>query len=121
MRICIPTETDTGLKAQVHAHFGSAAYFTIYDTDREHIEIVGNANMHHSHGTCQPMNALGEKKIDVVVCQGMGSRAIQGLNNAGIKAYRVEDGTVSEIIRQFKLGSLQEITPENACSQHGCH
>jgi predicted Fe-Mo cluster-binding NifX family protein len=121
MKICIPTETDEGLKAQVHAHFGSASYFTIYDTEKESIETVDNANTHHAHGTCQPMKTLGAKRIDAVVCAGMGARAVQGLNASGIKAFRVGQGTVSQVIKQFEQGSLEEITPENACSQHSCH
>ncbi len=121
MRICIPTETDEGLKAQVHAHFGSASYFTIYDTDKESIETVGNTNMHHAHGTCHPMQTLGAKRIDAVVCAGMGARAVQGLNASGIKAYRVSQGLVSQVIKQFEQGSLEEITPDNSCSQHSCH
>ncbi len=122
MKICIPTETGDGLKAYVHAHFGSAAYFIIYDTEKQSIETVDNTNMHHAHGTCHPMKILGAKGIHVVVCSGMGARAIQGLNASGIKAYRVsQSGTVSQVIKQFEHGSLEEITPENACSQHSCH
>ncbi|MCM8783155.1 MAG: hypothetical protein NC818_00015 [Candidatus Omnitrophica bacterium] len=62
MRICIPTETDKGLKAQVYSHFGSAPYFTIYDTEKETIETVTNTNTDHLHGNCQPMKILGTKK-----------------------------------------------------------
>ncbi len=54
MKICIPTETGEGKNAQVYGHFGSAPYFTIYDTDAQSIEIVDNANSHHEHGTCNP-------------------------------------------------------------------
>jgi predicted Fe-Mo cluster-binding NifX family protein len=121
MRICIPTETNDGLKAEVYGHFGSAPYFTIYDTDKNSVETADNANMHHAHGTCHPMKALGTKRIDAVACAGMGARAVQGLNASGIKAYRVSQGLVSQVIRQFEQGSLEEITPDNACSQHSCH
>lgn len=121
MKICIPTETDQGLKVKVHAHFGSAAFFTIYDSEKKSIETVDNTNMHHLHGTCQPMKILGMRKIDVVVCAGMGSRAIMGLNASGIKVYRASEGTVEQIIRDFGQKTLEEITPENACSQHECH
>jgi len=121
MRICIPTETSDGLKAEVYGHFGSAPYFTIYDTDKNTVEVVDNANMHHAHGTCHPMQALGSKRIDAVLCAGMGARAVQGLNASGIKTYRVSQGLVSQVIKRVEQGSLEEITPENACSQHSCH
>ncbi len=121
MRICIPTETNNGLKAEVYGHFGSAPYFTIYDTDKNIVETVNNANIHHAHGTCHPMKVLGTKRIDAVVCAGMGARAVQGLNASGIKAYRASHGLVDKVIGQFNDGLLEEITPDNACSQHNCH
>jgi len=121
MRICIPTGTADGKTAKVHAHFGSAPYFTIYDTDKGDVEVVNNDNQHHSHGMCQPMAALSGKNIDAVVCGGMGARAIQKLNEDGIKVYRAIPGSVEEIARQFSQRELEEITAENACQQHNCH
>jgi len=67
------------------------------------------------------MNALMGKKIDAVVTGGMGARAVQGLNQGGIKAYRAIPGTVADIVSQFTKGGLEEITVQNACAQHGCH
>ncbi len=121
MRICIPTETNEGKNAQVYSHFGSAPYFIIYDTADDSVEVIKNANEHHSHGTCHPMGALSGKKVDAVVCAGMGARAIQKLNEGGIKAYRARPGTVEDIVSEFKQKTLEEITVENACAQHGCH
>ena len=121
MRICIPTTTNDGKTANVHAHFGSAPFFTIYDADKDAVEIIDNANQHHSHGMCQPMGALIGKKIDAVVCGGMGARAIQKLNEADIKVYRAIPGSVEEIAQQFSKGGLEEITAENACQEHNCH
>ena len=121
MKICIPTETNEGKDAEAYAHFGSAPYFTIYDTEKDAVEIIDNANQHHAHGMCHPMGALSGKKIDAVVCGGMGARAVQKLNEGGVKAFRAVPGTVKEIARQFIEKRLDEITVENACSQHNCH
>jgi len=121
MKICIPTETNKGKEAEVYGHFGSAPYFTIYDTEKDSVEIIDNANQHHSHGMCQPMSALTNKKIDAVVCGGMGARAVQKLNEGGIKAYRAIPGKVADIAGQFLKSGLEEITVTNACAQHGCH
>ena len=120
MRICIPTSTADGKTAKAHEHFGSAPYFTIYDTEKDAIEIIDNANQHHSHGMCQPMGVLTGRKIDAVVCGGMGARAVQKLNESGIKAHRAIPGTVEEIVKQYEQGKLEEITTENACNQHSC-
>ena len=121
IRICIPTESKEGLSATASGHFGSSPYFTIYDTEKGSVEIIENTNQHHSHGMCTPLGALSGKNIDAVVCGGMGARAVQKLNEAGIKAYRVTPGTVQEIIDSLKKGGLEEITIQNACMQHNCH
>jgi predicted Fe-Mo cluster-binding NifX family protein len=121
MKICIPTETQDGKQAQVYAHFGSAPYFTIYDTEKDTVEIINNANEHHSHGMCHPMASLTGKNIDAVVCGGMGARAVQNLNEGGVKTYRAVPGTVADIIGQFSKGGLEEITIANSCIQHDCH
>lgn len=121
MRLCVPTETNKGATAQVYGHFGSAPFFTIYDTTTKRAEIIDNANQHHAHGACHPMASLDGKKIDAVVCGGMGARAVQRLNEAGLKAYRAIPGTVEEIAAQFVKGGLEEITPLNGCMGHGCH
>lgn len=121
MKLCIPTETNEGKNAKVHGHFGSAPYFTIVDTEKDSVETIANANQHHSHGMCQPMNTLSGKNIDAVVTVGMGGHAVKKLNEGGMKAYRAVPGTVADIVNQFAKGGLQEITVDNACAQHGCH
>ena len=121
MRICIPTETNESKTAEVYGHFGSAPYFTIYDSDKDSFEVIDNSNQHHDHGMCHPMGALEDKNIDAVVCGGMGARAVQKLNEGGIKTYRAVAGTVGEIIKRYKQGELEEITVENSCLNHGCH
>ncbi len=121
MRICIPTETNDGKKAKVYEHFGSAPYFTIYDTEKDVCETIDNSNQEHAHGTCHPMGVLDGKNIDAVVCGGMGARAVQKLNETGIKAYMAEAGTVLDMANKYIKNALKEITIEGACSQHGCH
>lgn len=121
MKICIPTETNEGKNAKVYGHFGSAPYFTIYDTEKDSLEIINNANQHHAHGMCQPMNTLNGKDVDAVVTGGAGVRAVQKLNEGGIKVFRAVPGTVADIVDQFAKGGLEELTIQNACAQHGCH
>jgi len=121
MKICVPTKTKEGKSALAYEHFGSAPYFTIYDTTKDDVEIIDNVNQNHAHGMCQPMSGLLGKNIDAVVCGGMGARAVQRLNEGGIKAYKAVPGTVAEIVSQFFNGRLNEITVSNACAQHGCH
>ena len=121
MKICIPTETDLGKVAKVYSHFGSAPYFTIYDTEKDDCQTIDNSNQHHIHGTCNPIDVLASKDIDAVICTGMGMRAIQRLNEAGIRAYKTSGDNVREIIEKYRATELEEITVEDACRQHRCH
>lgn len=121
MKICMPTETDQGLEAAVMAHFGSAPFFTIYDTDTKGFEHIGNRNLHHMHGGCQPLLALNGRAVDVVICGGMGARAVQKLGAGGIKAYKVKGATAKEALTNYLEGQLNPITPLNACQDHDCH
>ena len=114
MKICLPTETDRGLDAAVMAHFGSAPFFTIYDTDTESVEHIGNRNLHHTHGGCQPLLALNGRAVNV-------ARAVQKLAAGGINVFKVKDATVKEALANYFEGQLDPITPLNACQDHDCH
>jgi len=121
MKICIPATENEGLKAKINAHFGSAPYFLIYDTQEDTFEIINNSDSHHMHGMCHPLKALDNKGIDAVVCGGMGARAVQKLNEGGIRAYRAAAETVADIVVRYKEKKLEEITVETACVDHSCH
>ncbi len=121
MKICLPTAGNNGLSEKVYNHFGSAPYFIIYDTETKSVEIVQNDNIHHSHGNCHPLGVISKYNVDVVITNGMGKRAVQLLNDAGIKAYLLNGNTVEEAIKKFESNELIELTFENACGQHGCH
>ena len=120
MRVCIPTQTNIGQQAEVHDHFGSAPYFTIYDMEEDICEIVDNSDRHHAHGVCHPLGVLDGKSISAVVCSGMGKRAIERLNEGGISVYRASGVTVAEIVEEYRAGNLEEIAAQNACGHHSC-
>lgn len=121
MKICLPTIGKKGLGEKVYNHFGSAPYFTIYDTDTKKIEIIKNDNEHHSHGACQPLNSIAKYNIDIIMTNGMGARAVQMLNTGGIKVFKLDGDTVADAIKKYQDNKLEELTIENSCSQHNCH
>jgi predicted Fe-Mo cluster-binding NifX family protein len=121
MRLCIPTGTQEGNQARVFAHFGSAPFFTIHDTETGLCEVVKNINAAHDHGTCQPMNSLAGRQLDAVISLGMGAGAVRKVNAQGLRVYRAAPGTVGEIAAQFKAGRVSEFSAENACVEHDCH
>lgn len=119
MLVCIPTNGNTGLEDAVCNHFGSAGFFTLYDSDTGELNIIENRNAHHDHGTCHPMNQLAKHHIDCVVCSGMGRRAIEALNSEGIEIYKSNSVKVGEVIEQIKSGDLEKMDPAKACRGHG--
>jgi len=119
MLACIPTNGETGLDDSVHDHFGSAPFFTLYDTEADKVTVLANRNAHHDHGTCHPMNQLAHYRIDCVVCAGLGRRAIEALNSEGIKVYQAESKTVGELVQDIKAEKLTEIDPSKACRGQG--
>ena len=121
MRICIPTMGKEGMKEKVHNHFGSAGFFTIYDTKTKKFEIVENKGHDHVHGACQPLKAVEDHDVDVVLSSGMGRRALCNLNDGGIKVYLAEEGNVEQILEKFNKGELDEMRADNACEHHECH
>lgn len=121
MKLCLPTTGNAGLTEKVYNHFGSAEYFTIYDTNSKQIEVVENDNLHHAHGACQPVGIITKYKIDVVLTSGMGARAVNLLNSNGTRVFLLKGETVQQAIDNFEAGQLPELTVDNACTQHGCH
>jgi predicted Fe-Mo cluster-binding NifX family protein len=121
MKVCVPTGTSDGAKAEVYGHFGSAPFFAICDVESGKVEFIDNGNQHHEHGQCNPMGAIAGKGVSAIVVGGIGARALMRLNAEGIKAYRAPQGPLAAAIELFKKHELPEITAEGSCGGHGCH
>ena len=106
MRLCIPTIDDGGLRAVPSDHFGSAPFFTLVDTETERVEVVANTDAHHLHGHCEPLRSLEREKIDLVVCQGLGKRAMTLLSEAGIPFFITWKPDVAAILVAHREGRL---------------
>ncbi len=119
MMICVPIETDTGLTSPVCAHFGSAPAFMIVDTDTGDCRAIANANQHHGHGMCMPLQSIQGEQIDAMVVGGIGMGALNKLNAANIRVYAATHATVGEVVNAFKAGSLKPMQPGMACAHHG--
>ena len=119
MFVCIPTNGNAGLEDTVCDHFGSAAYFTIYNSESGELTILENGSADHTHGSCQPRTKLGDHEINAVICGGMGRRAIEALNAEGIRIFHADSSDVKQVVEQIKSGNLREMEPHTACAGHG--
>jgi predicted Fe-Mo cluster-binding NifX family protein len=123
MKICFPTENLLGLDSIVYGHFGSAPGFVIVDSESKGVEEIRNGDLHHAHGMCQPLQALGGRKVDAVAVGGIGAGALMRLQSQGIRVYRVAEGTVGENMEFIFKGSLPEFNANFTCAGHadgGC-
>ncbi len=119
MRVCFPVSHPEGLKSRVYEHFGSAPAFVVVDTESDTWETVPNRDVHHRHGQCRPVRALGTQAVDAVVVSSIGPGALAGLTRYGIRVYQARPGTVEENLRLWKDGQLSEWDPTTACAGHG--
>jgi predicted Fe-Mo cluster-binding NifX family protein len=123
MKICIPTEDEGGLEAQVCGHFGSAPFYTVVEVESGEVEVIGNNTSHErQHGACAPIEHLASHSLDAMVCQGIGRGAILRLQQQGIRVLiagpqlgsRVED-----VVEALRRGQLRDASPLDACEGHG--
>ena len=123
MKICFPTMHLEGLESQVYGHFGSAPGFVIVDTKTRYFEEIGNDDLHHAHGMCQPLKALQGREVDAVAVGGIGMGALMKLRDMGIKVYRAAEGTVRENIGLILEQKMPEFDAGLTCAGHtggGC-
>jgi predicted Fe-Mo cluster-binding NifX family protein len=118
MNICIPINEDRGLTSPVCAHFGSAPFFMIVDTDSGACRALQNTNEHHAHGMCTPLAALRGVSIDGMAVGGIGMGALNKLSAAGIRVFLSDRPTVEETVNAYKAGTLRPVTADNACGHH---
>jgi predicted Fe-Mo cluster-binding NifX family protein len=120
MRICIPTMDDQAQEALLSPHFGSAPFFTIIDSDTESFQVVTNRRASHAPGTCEAVRSLQEMAINVVICPGLGRRALASLQESGIAVFTSTAPNVAQAVAAYRGGLLAPLTAEAAC-QGGRH
>jgi predicted Fe-Mo cluster-binding NifX family protein len=119
MKICIPTADDRGLEAPLSDHFGSAPCLTFVDTTSGTVEIVENSTSHHAHGQCDPAAAIGSADARVVVCRGLGRRALERLQGLGVQVFVTRETTARRALEAHAAGHAIAMTADLACGGGG--
>ena len=118
MKICFPVQNDNGIESTVYNHFGSASVFVVFDTDTSSVASINNRDQHHTHGACNPMEALDNQNVDAIVVGGIGAGALTRLNQMGITVHRSQGATIRENLSMFQAKSLPVLTVQGCCSGH---
>jgi predicted Fe-Mo cluster-binding NifX family protein len=118
MKICFPVQNDNGIESTVYNHFGSASVFVVFDTDTSSVASINNRDQHHTHGACNPMEALDNQNVDAIVVGGIGAGALTRLNQMGITVHRSQGATIRENLSMFQTKSLPVLTVQGCCGGH---
>ncbi|MFX1534018.1 MAG: NifB/NifX family molybdenum-iron cluster-binding protein [Promethearchaeota archaeon] len=108
---------NKGLDEQVGQHFGRVPTYTIVDMETNKVEIISNTST-HGGGSGYPPEIIRKTGADIMLCGGLGRRAISMFENMGIMVYVGAQGTVKNTLQMYKEGHLQPATDENACREH---
>jgi predicted Fe-Mo cluster-binding NifX family protein len=119
-RVCIPTAGSGGLDDLVGEHFGRVPTFTLVDSETGEVEILDNTS-EHMGGAGLPADLLIDAGAEVILCQGLGRRAIQMLSDGGVSVCTGVSGTVAQVVAEWKGGSLTEAGASDACTRHAFH
>jgi len=110
---------EKGLDERVGEHFGRVPFYTVVDTETNEVTAIPNTS-EHMGGQGYPPEIMARAGVNVMLCGGLGRRAIMMFEQLGIMVYVGASGTVGEAVKMWKNGKLQAATDENACKQHGC-
>ena len=117
MKVCIPTEGNKGFDDMVGEHFGRVPYYTVVDTETDEVEALENTS-EHMGGSGYPPEIMARAGVNVMLCGGLGRRAIMMFEEMGIMVFVGAHGNIKDAIRMWNNGELQSATDENACRQH---
>lgn len=118
MNICIPTLNMNGLDSAVSSHFGQAVAFAVVNDETNDIRFVQNTGQHHGGGLT-PAQIISQEGVDVVLCGGLGVKAVRIFEQQGIHVFNNASGTVKQALQAYQAGQLPEATDANACQHHG--
>ena len=108
MKFCLPIDAEGGFESPVAAHFGSAPFFMVIDTETRAFSIFPNPDADHEQGGCNPLRALSGNVVDIVITGSLGGSALMKLNAVGVKVFRAEARSVIENLDMLADNRLQE-------------
>jgi len=117
MKVGIPSMGEKGLDEQVGQHFGRVTHYTIVDLDTDDVDVIPNTS-HHMGGTVEPPELLKNHGVNIMLCSGLGRRAINLFEQMGIDVYVGASGRVRDAINAYKQGSLKQATISDGCQEH---
>jgi predicted Fe-Mo cluster-binding NifX family protein len=82
--------------------------------------VIPNTSKHRG-GVGVPPEFISKTGTHVMLCSGLGSKAVHLFEEVGIDVFVGAEGTVRDVIEAWQQGRLMEATDENACKEHRGH
>ncbi len=117
MKIVIPTEDKKGINDRIADHFGRCNTYTFLDEKGKVVEIVDNTS-EHMGGQGLPPELMKKHKASVLLCRGLGPRALNLCREFDIEVYVNQAETVRDIFEMWKNNKLQKASFEDVCEEH---
>jgi predicted Fe-Mo cluster-binding NifX family protein len=117
MKIVIPTDGKEGLDDKIAEHFGRCNTYTFLDENGKILEIIDNTS-EHMGGVGLPPELMKKHSANVLLCRGLGPRALNLCREFNIEVYVQPAETVKEIFEMWKNNKLQKASSEDVCEEH---
>lgn len=117
MIIVIPTNDNKGLDSKVAEHFGRCETYTFLDDKGEVIKIIDNAS-EHMGGSGLPPEIMKKQGANILLCNGLGPRALNLCKELGIEVYVYQAETVNQIFKLWQANKIEKANLENICKKH---
>ena len=104
------SSTGKGLEDALDTRFGRTRCFVIVDLESKAVEAVDNTqNLQAMQGAgIQAAMHVVEAGAECVITGHCGPKAFRVLNEAGIKVYLTDAGTVKDALARYEAGQLKE-------------
>ena len=116
MILVIPTNDRKGLESEVAEHFGRCKTYTFLDESEKLIKIVDNTS-EHMGGVGLPPELMKKHGADILLCKGLGTRALNLCKQLGIEVYIGNAETVKDVFNLWKGNKIKKAELGDAC-QH---
>ena len=87
------------------------------EAETDQVRVEANGGTHHG-GTMTPAEILINAGTDVVLCGGLGRRAVRRFEDSGIAVMVGAEGTVKDALLAYREGRLAPADEESACPGH---
>jgi len=123
IRVALPVHDHKGLDDHIFEHFGHAPAFLIINVSEGKIidlKTVDNAYM-DGHAPGAVPSFLAELGVNVLICRGVGRRALLFFEQLGIEVVRGAGGRVRDVIEEYLSGRLKSRDYEPSRKWHEEH